>query len=774
MCSDHSRATASGNVSNHSLGRGVDIGTIDGELVRPGSPAARELAAELMELDSDYRPDEVGTPFSISADGYFTDAAHQDHIHLGFKTEISADWTPPADVAAGGGEQPATAPAPGAPVAEAATEPKGNATGQFLGVDPKAAAADAEAARATGSFLAVPQPAGPPSALADPATAPAAVADAAGASAAGGSPLGSSALEVAAGELGVKEAGANTGVEVNKYLEAAGVAPGNPWCAAFVTWALEESGHKMEGSGWAAVQTWVRAAEAGTHDLKVVDAEDARPGDLVTYDWGGQDDFGSDGHIGFLASQVEGGKFTAVEGNYQDAVLKVARSTEGANVKFLRIEGAGSGGPSVPVDLSGGPVMAGVEGSDVRAGTAGAVQPDTPAPAPTTPAPTTPGAETPDLDLSGADEGYPGDDATKAELAAWMGGLAEKRGLPPELPVMAGLVESGMRNLNHGHADSVGFFQMRVGIWNRGDYAGYPEDPELQVKWFLDQAEAVKDQRVGRGLPIDDPKQYGEWVADVERPAEQYRYKYQTRLGEAQNLLKQGGASASSASAATAEAPAEPKGHKTGAFLAVDEKAKASSHRATAGFLKAVTPEAARAHAAGASPEEIAAASSASPPGGAASSAPTPGGTAGVEATFDLDGNLDYPGDDAGPKAIANWMANHAEKAGLPPELPVMASLVESNLKNLDHGHSSSVGYFQMLTEFWDTGKYKGYLHDPDKQIQWFIDHALAEKRERIARGAPIDDPRQYGEWIADVEKPAAEYRGRYQLRLEQARRLLR
>ena len=76
-----------------------------------------------------------------------------------------------------------------------------------------------------------------------------------------------------------------------------------------------------------------------------------------------------------------------------------------------------------------------------------------------------------------------------------MAGQAQKRGLPPQLPLMAALVESGLKNLNHGHADSVGFFQMRVGIWNQGAYAGYPEKPELQVKWFLDQAEAVKKQR---------------------------------------------------------------------------------------------------------------------------------------------------------------------------------------------------------------------------------------------------------------------------------------
>jgi hypothetical protein len=30
-----------------------------------------------------------------------------------------------------------------------------------------------------------------------------------------------------------------------------------------------------------------------------------------------------------------------------------------------------------------------------------------------------------------------------------------------------------------------------------------------------------------------------------------------------------------------------------------------------------------------------------------------------------------------------------------------------------------------------------------------------------------------YGEWIADIERPATQFRGRYQLRLEEARKLL-
>jgi len=144
--------------------------------------------------------------------------------------------------------------------------------------------------------------------------------------------------------------------------------------------------------------------------------------------------------------------------------------------------------------------------------------------------------------VASAPGAYPGDNAPREQIAAWMAAEASARGLPPELPLMASLVESGMKNLNFGDADSVGFFQMRVGIWNQGAYAGYPDKPELQMKWFLDQAEAVKKQRLVAGKSVDDPSQFGEWVADVERPAEQYRGRYQERLAEARALLGGGAA----------------------------------------------------------------------------------------------------------------------------------------------------------------------------------------------------------------------------------------
>src|SRR6266536_250031 len=133
-----------------------------------------------------------------------------------------------------------------------------------------------------------------------------------------------------------------------------------------------------------------------------------------------------------------------------------------------------------------------------------------------------------------------------------------------------------------------------------------------------------------------------------------------------------------------------------------------------------------------------------------------------------------YPGDSAAPEAIAAWMARQAHKAGLPGELPVMASLVESNLHNDNYGDLDSLGFFQMRKSIWE-GVYPGYENHPELQLKWFIDHALAVRSERIAAGDRYfgENDSNWGRWIAGVEQPAAQYRGRYQLRLDEARGLL-
>jgi len=52
-------------------------------------------------------------------------------------------------------------------------------------------------------------------------------------------------------QVGVREmTGRNDGVEVENYLKYVNLSKGNPWCAAFVCWALGENEIENPRSGW--------------------------------------------------------------------------------------------------------------------------------------------------------------------------------------------------------------------------------------------------------------------------------------------------------------------------------------------------------------------------------------------------------------------------------------------------------------------------------------------------------------------------------------------
>jgi len=145
------------------------------------------------------------------------------------------------------------------------------------------------------------------------------------------------------------------------------------------------------------------------------------------------------------------------------------------------------------------------------------------------------GVEAPDLsDPCPAD--YPGDDATEVRIARWMARGAAERGLPRELPVMAGIAESGLQNLK-GPLYS-GFFGMSM-VLNSGPYRLFPTRPARQLLWFTDTALRVRQYRLaeGRPDPTGDPDAYGIWIADVERPAPENRSGYQQHLAEARRLI---------------------------------------------------------------------------------------------------------------------------------------------------------------------------------------------------------------------------------------------
>src|SRR4051812_33071196 len=90
LMSDHPVQTTGGAVSNHAYGRAVDIATVDGRPVSGDNGAARALADELLQLDPSVRPTELGSPWALGDPAAFTDADHQDHIHVAFDEPISA------------------------------------------------------------------------------------------------------------------------------------------------------------------------------------------------------------------------------------------------------------------------------------------------------------------------------------------------------------------------------------------------------------------------------------------------------------------------------------------------------------------------------------------------------------------------------------------------------------------------------------------------------------------------------------------------------------
>ncbi len=89
-------------------------------------------------------------------------------------------------------------------------------------------------------------------------------------------------------------------------------------------------------------------------------------------------------------------------------------------------------------------------------------------------------------------------------------------------------------------ASYAGFFGMHLSI-GEGGYEGFPDDPALQLRWFLDTAAEVRQRRLAGGLPDPalDEGEFGIWIADVERPAPENRSRYQQYLDNARALIGQ-------------------------------------------------------------------------------------------------------------------------------------------------------------------------------------------------------------------------------------------
>ncbi|MEA2420496.1 MAG: hypothetical protein QOE60_2702 [Thermoleophilaceae bacterium] len=133
---------------------------------------------------------------------------------------------------------------------------------------------------------------------------------------------------------------------------------------------------------------------------------------------------------------------------------------------------------------------------------------------------------------------YPGDDADRTPIARWMARAAALRDVPQELPAMAGLAESGLRNLNKRGNPFAGFFSMHRSL-DTGAYRGFPRNPDLQLLWFLDTAVIVRQREIAEGAEDYGATSdgYGIWIADVERPSRENRDGYQPYFDDADELL---------------------------------------------------------------------------------------------------------------------------------------------------------------------------------------------------------------------------------------------
>lgn len=74
-------------VSNHSYGRAVDIGVVDGAAVSSANLRAYEAVLFVLSLPAPLRPDEVGSPWRFGAKESFSDRAHLDHAHFGWEAK---------------------------------------------------------------------------------------------------------------------------------------------------------------------------------------------------------------------------------------------------------------------------------------------------------------------------------------------------------------------------------------------------------------------------------------------------------------------------------------------------------------------------------------------------------------------------------------------------------------------------------------------------------------------------------------------------------------
>lgn len=147
------------------------------------------------------------------------------------------------------------------------------------------------------------------------------------------------ALAVASSQVGVREAGKNSGVEVDAYLASVGLTPGFAWCAAFVHWCFHVAAvDAQERNPCPRTGGALHMRQLAEPSEIVAEPAKALPGDVFTIDHGK-----GLGHTGFVELVRRDGLLQTIEGNTNggggrdgDGVYRRTRQLAEINRGFLR------------------------------------------------------------------------------------------------------------------------------------------------------------------------------------------------------------------------------------------------------------------------------------------------------------------------------------------------------------------------------------------------------------------------------------------------------
>jgi uncharacterized protein (TIGR02594 family) len=113
-------------------------------------------------------------------------------------------------------------------------------------------------------------------------------------------------MTLAESQIGIQElTNNNDGIDVEKYLQSCGLKKGQPWCAAFVNWTLEESGIEGVKVNPAYSLNWNTWGQGLSEPAYGAIATMKRKGG---------------GHIGFVAGKTPSGRIILLGGNQSDMV----------------------------------------------------------------------------------------------------------------------------------------------------------------------------------------------------------------------------------------------------------------------------------------------------------------------------------------------------------------------------------------------------------------------------------------------------------------------